>query len=181
MPVSRIMLEGIYEHSRFANARLLDQAEQLSDAALDEERPGMFGSIRTTLLHMMQAQRSWLRRFQELDPIPPWEPAEFPTVADMRRAWDDLDRQTLAYVSTVTDEALLEVIHIRSWVGWEMDAPRWQAMIHQAFHQHQHRGELALVLTTLGHSPGELDAFDWFEAEGTARDVTPGRATPLPN
>jgi uncharacterized damage-inducible protein DinB len=181
MSASRTMLKGIYEHSRFANARLLDQAEQLTDAELDAERPGMFGSIRTTLQHMMQAQLSWLRRFQELDPIPVWEPSDFPTIADMRRAWVEVDDATLASVATVTDEQLLEVIHIRSWVGWEMDAPRWQAMIHQAFHQHQHRGEVAMVLTTLGHSPGELDAFDWFEEEGTALDVTPGRATPLPN
>src|SRR5262245_63790545 len=121
MPVSRTMLEGIYEHSRFANSRLLDQPEQLSDAELDAERPGMFGSIRSTMLHMMQAQLSWLRRFQELDPIPAWDPDALPTVASMRRAWDELDRQTLAYVATVTDEQLEEVVHIRSWVGWEMD------------------------------------------------------------
>jgi hypothetical protein len=32
-----------------------------------------------------------------------------------------------------------------------------------------------MVLTNLGHSPGEIDAFDWFEEEGTALDITPGR------
>ena len=55
MTVARTMLIGIYEHSHFVNARLLDQAQLLSDAELDAERPGMFGSIRTTLLHMLQA------------------------------------------------------------------------------------------------------------------------------
>ena len=51
-------------------------------------------------------------------------------------------------------------------------------VIHQAFHQHQHRGEVAMVLTNLGHSPGEIDAFDWFELEGTTLDITPGRSAP---
>ena len=75
----------------------------------------------------------------------------------------EVDNATLAYVASVTDEQLLDVIHIRSWVGWEDHVPRWQALIHQAFHQHQHRGELALVLTTLGRSPGEIDIFDYFD------------------
>jgi uncharacterized damage-inducible protein DinB len=136
----------------------------------------MFGSIRSTLLHMMQAQHSWLRRAQGLDPVEPWTPESFPTIADLRNRWDALDAENLGYIATLTDDQLVEVIHIRSWAGWEMEAPRWQALVHQAFHQHQHRGELALVLTTLGHSPGDIDAFDWFEIDGTAVDITPGRA-----
>ncbi len=176
MSTARTMLLGIYEHSRFANARLLDQAEQLGDEELDAERPGMFGSLRTTLQHMMQAQHGWLRRVQELDPIEPWAEDAFPTIGDLRNQWDALDAETLAYVATLTDEQLLERIEMRSSRGWVMDAPRWQALVHQAFHQHQHRGEVAMVLTNLGHSPGEIDAFDWFEEEGTALDITPGRA-----
>lgn len=178
MSAARTMLTGIYEHSRFANGRLLDQAEKLSDAELDTERPGMFGSIRTTLQHMMQAQHGWLRRVQGLDPVAPWADEAFPTITDLRNQWDELDAETLAYVATLTDDQLLERLAMRSWRGWVMDAPRWQALVHQAFHQHQHRGELAMVLTNLGHSPGELDAFDWFEEAGTAVDMTPGRSAP---
>jgi uncharacterized damage-inducible protein DinB len=181
MTVARTMLIGFYEHGRFANGRLLTQAQRLSDEKLDVERPGMFGSIRSTLLHMMQAQHSWLRRAQGLDPVEPWAADTFPTLADVRAQWEALDAETLAYVATLTDEQLLEVIHIQSWIGWEMEAPRWQALVHQAFHQHQHRGELAMVLTTLGHSPGEIDAFDWFEEEGTAIDVTPRPESSNPN
>ncbi len=181
MTAARTMLTGIYQHSQFANARLLDQAETLADEELDAERPGMFGTIRVTLQHMMQAQHSWLRRSQGLDPVEPWTADAFPTIADLRNQWDALDAENLAYVATLTDDQLLEIIHIRAWSGWEMDAPRWQALVHQAFHQHQHRGELAMVLTNLGHSPGDIDAFDWFEEDGTARDVTPGRAAATPN
>ncbi|MCA9860553.1 MAG: DinB family protein [Thermomicrobiales bacterium] len=181
MSAARTMLAGIYEHGRFANGRLLDRAEHLSDDALDAERPGMFGTIRSTLLHMMQAQHSWLRRVQGLDPVEPWTLETFPTIADLRNRWNALDAENLAYLATLTDDQLMERVHLRSWAGWEMTAPRWQALVHQAFHQHQHRGELALVLTNLGYSPGELDGFDWFEAEGTAVDITPDRAAPLPD
>ena len=83
MTTSRTMLTGIYQHSRFANARLLDQAAQLSDAELDIEQPGMFGTIRSTLQHMMQAQQGWLRRVQLLDPVSPWADNAFPTITDL--------------------------------------------------------------------------------------------------
>ena len=125
---------------------------------------------------MMQAQHGWLRRVQELDPVEPWAEDAFPTIADLRNQWDALDAETLAYITTLTDNQLMERIEMRSSRGWVMDAPRWQALVHQAFHQHQHRGEVAMVLTNLGHSPGEIDAFDWFEEEGTALDITPGRS-----
>ncbi len=181
MTAARTMLLGIGEHAHFVNGKLLDQAAQLSDAELDADQPGMFSTIRLTLLHMMQAQHGWLRRVQQLDPVSPWVETTFPTIADLRHHWDTLDAETLAYVATLTDEQLLERIEMRSWSGWVMQAPRWQALVHQAFHQHQHRGELAMVLTNLGHSPGELDAFDWFETDGSAIDVTPGRAAVAPN
>ena len=88
--------------------------QQLSDAELDADRPGMFGTIRVTLLHMMQAQHSWLRRAQGLDPVEPWTAEAFPTIADLRNQWDALDAENLAYVATLTDEQLLETLHIRS-------------------------------------------------------------------
>ncbi len=181
MTVARTMLTGIYQHSQFANARLLDQAAQLSDAELDAERPGMFSTIRLTLQHMMQAQQGWLRRVQQLDPVSPWADNVFPTIGDLRNQWNALDTETLAYIATLTDEQLLERIQMRSWKGWVMEAPRWQALVPQAFHQHQPRGELARVMPNLGHSPGDLDAFDWFEADGSAIDITPGRAEITPN
>lgn len=175
MTAAREMLEGLYRHSQFANARLLDQAERLTGAQLDAERPGAFGSIRVTLIHMMQAQYSWLRRFQMLDPVEPWPESAFPSIAALRGRWEPLDTETLAVVTSFSDQELLERIRMRAWSGWEIEAPRWQALIHQALHQHQHRGEIAMVLTTLGYSPGEIDGFDWFEIEGGAIDLVPRR------
>lgn len=174
MTVARTMLEGIYQHSRFANGRLLDQAELLTGEELDAERPGMFGSIRSTMQHMMQWQHGWLRRAQGLDPVAPWAPDAYPTFADLRNQWDALDTETLAYIAALTDDQLLERLDMRFWSGNVINAPRWQALVHQAFHQQQHRGEIAMVLTNLGHSPGGLDAVEWFVADGTARVVTLG-------
>jgi uncharacterized damage-inducible protein DinB len=171
MSASRAMLAGIYEHSRFANGRVLDQSLLLPDEELDREWPGMSDSIRGSLLHMFAAQLGWLEHAQRLEPSNLW-PDGPPTLIVLRTQWDALDAQTLAYIGTLTDEQLLERIRMLSPGYWEIEAPRWQVLIHQAFHQHQHRAEVAVMLSALGYSPGELDPFEFFEVEGSATGVT---------
>jgi uncharacterized damage-inducible protein DinB len=38
---------------------------------------------------------------------------------------------------------------------------RWQVLVSVGTHGMQHRGEAALILTSLGHSPGEIDYSYW--------------------
>ena len=127
--------------------------------------PGAYGSVLDILVHMMGSQMAWTRRFKQLDPVQPPDAANYPGIAEVRKAWEIIDATTSEYIGALTDDDLAEVIHYRSWFGWEAETPRWQAVLHQAFHQHQHRGEVAAALTALGHSPGELDIFDYLEGE----------------
>ena len=163
MGMGRTMAIGMQGHSKWANGLLLDAAENLTPPQLDADVPGAYGTIRRIFVHMMGAQRSWLRRWQELDPIAPADEANFPTIESIRSAWESLNGETVAYLETLSESDLEQVIHLKFWSGEEDNAPRWQAIVHQAFHQHQHRGELAAVLTTFGHSPGELDVLDYFD------------------
>jgi uncharacterized damage-inducible protein DinB len=173
MTAARAMLTGIYAHGRFANDRILDLAVLLSDEELNREWPGMSEPIRISLLHMFGAHLGWLEHVGAFAPVDLW-PDGPPSLPELRVQWAALDAQTLDYLDTLSDEQLLERIRMESPGNWEIEAPRWQALVHQAFHQHQHRSEVAAMLTALGHSPGDLDPFDIFEVEGTMIDVTAG-------
>lgn len=157
------MALAMHGHSVWANRQLLNAAAQLSASELDREVPGAYGTVRGIFVHMMGAQRSWLRRWQGMDPLPPADPASYVSIDAIRTAWEALDAETAAYLASLPDENLAQVVHLKFWSGAEGDAFRWQAILHQAFHQHQHRGEIAAMLTTLGHSPGELDFLDYFD------------------
>lgn len=160
MATEKAMIQAMYGHSVWANGRLLEQADKLTPEQLAAPVEGGIGTVYETLLHMMASQLGWLRRFRAQDPVEPPDP---PDLASLRAAWKALDDETTGYIASLTDDDLAEVIHYRSWYGWERTSPRWQAVLHQAFHQHQHRGELAMVLTRFGHSPGEIDIFDYLD------------------
>ena len=173
MTAARAMLTGIYAHGRFANDRILDRAILLSDEELDRAWPGMSEPIRDSLFHMFGAHLGWLEHVGAFEPIDLW-PEGPPSLPELRVQWAALDAKTFDYLDSLSDEQLLERIRMESPGYWKMEAPRWQALVHQAFHQHQHRSEVAAMLTALGHSPGDLDPFDFFEVEGTMIDVTAG-------
>lgn len=153
----------------WANARVLDAAEQLSSQDFVADRGGGYGSVRDTLHHMLSGQQ-WLLAVasgRDLGPFP--QRADFPDVASLRTAWATLDATTAAYFATLDDAMLgaittkpVELAHERRW-----DFPRWQILFHLAAHTMQHRSETALTLTQLGHSPGWIDwiAFMWAQDE----------------
>jgi uncharacterized damage-inducible protein DinB len=161
--VSIELVKAMYGHSQWTNNQLLQAAEELSSEELHQPVAGASGSTLDILVHMMGAQMAWTRRFKQLDPVKPPDAADYSGIPELRAAWAEIDDVTNAYIDTLSDEDLAEVIHFRSWAGWEGESPRWQAVLHQAFHQHQHRGEVAAALTAFGHSPGEIDIFDYLE------------------
>jgi uncharacterized damage-inducible protein DinB len=163
LSTNQAMIQAMYGHSVWANSRLLAQADRLNNDQLDTLVEGGVGTFKETLVHMMAAQLAWLRRFRGEEPIKPPSPDDFPDIASVRVAWSRLDDETIAYVAALTDDDLNEIIHYRSWYGWDRTSPRWEAVLHQAFHQHQHRGELAMMLTQFGHSPGEIDVMDYLD------------------
>jgi len=89
-------------------------------------------------------------------------------ISALRAAWERLDADMNAYVAGLDEDALLELASYRSFYGSEGSYSRKDMMLHQAFHSHQHRAEAALILTQLGHSPGELDYGDYVDVRDAA-------------
>ena len=55
-------LAGFFKYNLWANLRLLDTCEQLTDAQLDAVFPGTYGSIRVTLKHLLGAEERYAAR-----------------------------------------------------------------------------------------------------------------------
>jgi uncharacterized damage-inducible protein DinB len=94
---------------------------------------------------------------------PSLDPHAFPTSATLYQHWLVIDQAAQAFLAGL-DEAALAMI--RAYINSQGEPnryPIWQMLYHQANHAMQHRSEIALLLTQLGHSPGWLDVLYYLD------------------
>lgn len=161
--ITQLVLD-VHRHSSWANSQLLAAAEKLPPEQLRTPiGEGAYGDFLETLLHMYDAQESWLSRATTGTSGPVLKIDDFPDIPTLCAAWQKLDAEMNTYLAGLDEAALLEPVFYRSHYGSENTFTRKDMLMHQAFHSHQHRGEVALILTQLGHSPGDLDFVDYIK------------------
>ena len=158
-------LRILYGYNRWANARVLAAADGLTEQEFTRELDGA-GSLRTILGHTAGAHAVWLERWQGRSPTGPWELSDLPDVASLRTHWEEIERATRAYLDTLREEDLDQIVAYTNFRGERWAYPRWQALLHQVNHATQHRSEAAVMLTQLGHSPGDLDFLIYMDQGG---------------
>jgi uncharacterized damage-inducible protein DinB len=156
------LITHFYEYNEWANDRCLDVASGLSAEEVGAGRGASFGSILDSLAHVAAAQIVWLERWAGGENATPL--AELQQMADLRtvRASFLTSHSGLReFVAGLTDDRLEAPLNFRDSRGAKYSRPLWQLMTHVANHGTYHRGEIAMMLTALGHSPGDLDFSFW--------------------
>src|ERR1043165_2174746 len=72
------VLTKLFHHNTWANLKLLDFCEGLSDEQLDATAVGAFGSIRDTLLHYVGAEVDYVNLATDTSPTLPLPGDQFP-------------------------------------------------------------------------------------------------------
>jgi uncharacterized damage-inducible protein DinB len=146
----------LFGFDRWATTRILDAAVGVDAAtwsatnAVDER--GLGG----ILVHHLGASQRWRHGLTGAPgeaPRPEDEP--LPDLASLRLAWE---REWAGYDAwfDAFDPAWLDQT--------EGGISLWQALAHVVNHGTQHRSEAAVLLTDVGHSPGDLDMVDYAES-----------------
>ena len=158
------LITHLYEYNEWANDRLLYVASGLSADELSAGRGASFDSILDSFVHVGRAQVFWLQRWKASDARGPTPGDENEiSLAKVCAAFDDSHAGIRGYVAGLTAEQLDAPLAYRDSRG-EWSRPLWQLMTHAANHGTYHRGEIAMMLTGVGHSPGDLD-FNFWEYE----------------
>jgi len=148
----------LFDYDRWATRKVLD--------ALDGIDPVVWGlagvvgerGLGSILVHHLGSSRRWRKLFdgEPMDEGDRLELQPLLTVDELRAGWDDEWTAVDLWLPALTDDAIAEL---------DEGIPIWQLLVHVVNHGTQHRSEAAALLTADGRSPGELDLFDFAEAQ----------------
>lgn len=157
-------LATLFDYGYWANARLFDVISRLPDAEFTRPVAGSYGSIRNTLVHMLSAEAGWLERCGGPSRGPRLSPDDFPTLASVTDRWTVVARQMRDFLGRLNDDAVSRRIEFVIPPGPPPHVMSVGEMLHHAaIHNVHHRGQIALLLRTLGHVPGNFDALFYYE------------------
>jgi uncharacterized damage-inducible protein DinB len=167
MNIKDILL--IYEYNYWANERLFSAAASLTPEQFAAPASFPFGGLRGTLVHILDAERSWRVRFEGVPYPGDLVEAGYPASADLQARFRDEEKEMRRYLAALQDADLPRgVIYPIDPPPKKRERILWQCLYHVVNHGTQHRSEAAALLTDYGHSPGDLD-FTIFLTE-TKRD-----------
>ena len=147
-------IQTLYRYNLWANLRILDATAHLSPEQFGAARGAGFDSVRDTLVHTMSGQWIYLERWQDRSPRAVLDRKDFPDLVSVRARWNEIERETQAFVAELSEADLGRVIEYTNPKGERWAYPLWQQMIHQVNHATQHRSEAAVMLTQRSLSIG---------------------------
>ena len=153
------IVRSLFEYNEWANDRLVDAAAQVSEDELTKERGVDFGSLQGILLHILASHMVAFVKWKiEPPPLAKVEPGR--AVSALRESYAGVHEKLRGLVDSLTDDGLDETMPVLNpqdggWRTWER--PVWQVALSFGSHAMQHRAEAAMILTELGHSPGQID------------------------
>lgn len=136
-------------YNRWANERLYEAAEKLSDADYRAQRGAFFGSLHGTLNHLLVADQIWMRRFTGEGPIRTrLDEILFDDLDSLAAARRDEDERIIAYVESLTEADVAASLTYRTIVRpQDITQPLSPALAHFFNHQTHHRGQAHALVT----------------------------------
>jgi uncharacterized damage-inducible protein DinB len=164
-------LAEMLRYNRWANLTLLEACRGLSDVHLDAIIPGVAGSVRELLMHIIGGQQTFVLRTQgrqnegELNRGSQW--TGFDNLIAIARQTSD----ELIAIAQDLDEASTADL---AWQGKSFRYPRRFFLVHAVAHGAEHRTEVRLAFAQQGVATPDLDAWQYAGAMGYGAEVVPG-------
>lgn len=143
-------LRSLVEYNLWVNGRILAASDALAEEPFHLDGPEGV-SVGRTLRHVVRTQLWWLENWTNVAP-PEYEASR----AGLRRALRQSDERLLVLVEGLGADGAERVIEFE-FPESKLRLPFWQILMQVVHHGIQHRAEVAVALTRLGHSPGEVN------------------------
>ena len=156
----------LFDHLYWVRDAVLAAARDLDDESFQSAETVTNRDLRATLVHELDVQWSWRERLKGAD-WEEWGPdaeltgADYPTLASVAEHWQRDEAVMREWLSGLTD-ADLDSPPVRD----EDRQPLWHYVMHLYSHGIQQFSEAAVLLTHMGHSPGDIGFLEFVQATG---------------
>ena len=155
-------LQTLVDYHYWARDRLLEAVEPLSLEQFTRELGNSFPSIRDTVAHLYGADWIWCARWDGESPDALPDAAQFATLADVRLAWSEHERQVRTALARYGEGGIDRLVEYRR-NGQQQAQPFWQTLQHLVNHGSYHRGQVTTMLRQLGAAPPKsLDLIEFY-------------------
>lgn len=160
------ILVKLFEHNNWANLQIIQACSALSDEQLDTEpQSATLGNIRTTLLHLVAAQRGYL----SLLTLPVEERLDIPlTFAQLQEAVRISGEGLLALARD--ESSKLSKTRLQTRDGYYVEP--WVVMVQVINHATEHREQISSMLSALGVTPPNLDGWAYGEVTNALSPIS---------
>jgi uncharacterized damage-inducible protein DinB len=146
-------IRTLHAFNSWASNRTFDALALIPDADIMKDMKSGLGSIHGTILHMVGAEKIWLSRWIGKPDARLIASADAPTLAAVRRVWGETGFAMAKFLGTMTDAKLKDTFTMTTAAGATFAHSYAQAIQHVVDHSTYHRGQIALLLRQLGHTP----------------------------
>jgi len=155
-------LRFIYDYNYWANGKILAAASKVTEEQFLAPAEFPFGSsrggsLRSTMLHIVDAEYGWRGFFEAKKFNEDLNPEDFLTIELLERKFQQEEKSMHACLDRLTDEDVNNHIQYVNDEGSPRDRVLWHCLLHVVNHGTQHRSEAAALLTRYDASPGDLD------------------------
>jgi uncharacterized damage-inducible protein DinB len=153
------VVNTLFAHNAWANLKLLNFCEQLSDAQLDTATVGGYGTIRDTLVHIIGGEISYVKRTNGRMPPTPLQRGQLPSFAVLKEAATWASDEMLQLALSAQSDTVVEERDDTS----KAEYPLASLMVQAITHSTEHRTQIASIITQLGMEPPDMSGWMYME------------------
>lgn len=146
-------------YNKWQNDKLYDVCAGLDSNTLHKDMGAFFGSVFSTLNHILYGDIAFMSRFTgEPADVPPMGVDLFSNFRELQLARQTMDDRLLGWADSLTEDWLAgNLTYISKVDGREITKARWMLVTHLFNHQTHHRGQASTLLSQLGKDIGSTD------------------------
>lgn len=162
------MLTKLFGHNAWANLKLLDFCEGLSDEQLDATAIGCFGSIRDTLAHIVSGEVDYVNLVNDKLPAVPPPSDQFPGFEVLKDAVRWASDELLQLAISARADTIVRVMRPQEPI---FEYPLASFMVQVLNHSTEHRTQISTIITQLGIEPPAMTGWKYMREMGELHEL----------